>query len=65
MAAPADKIPRRMTIIVSTLVGLCLWIILWAFDVKAIDGFLLTIAIVLSATVAWMVGPYVRNLIKP
>jgi hypothetical protein len=54
-----------MTIYVSALVGLCLWIILWAFDVKAIDGFLLTIAIVLSATVVWMAGPYVRNLLKP
>ncbi len=54
-----------MQIIVATVVGLSLWIILWAFDVKAIDGFLLTIAIVLGATVAWMVGPFVRNLLKP
>jgi hypothetical protein len=54
-----------MAIFVSTVVGLCLWIILWAFDVKAIDGFMLTLAIVLSATVAWMAGPYVRNLFKP
>ena len=42
-----------------------LWIVLWALDVKAFDSFLLTIAIVLGATVAWMAGPYVRNLIKP
>jgi predicted PurR-regulated permease PerM len=54
-----------MQIFVATVVGLCLWIILWAFDVKAIDGFLLTILIVLSATVAWMAGPYIRNLLKP
>ncbi len=54
-----------MQIFVATVVGLCLWIILWAFDVKAFDSFMLTIAIVLGATVAWMAGPYVRNLFKP
>jgi hypothetical protein len=64
-AESPDKIPRPMQILVATVFGLCLWIILWAFDVKAIDGFLLVIAIVLSATVAWMAGPWVRNLLKP
>jgi hypothetical protein len=54
-----------MQILVATVFGLCLWIVLWAFDVKAIDGFLLVIAIVLSATVAWMAGPWVKNLLKP
>jgi hypothetical protein len=54
-----------MQIVVGTVVGLALWIILWAFDVKALDGFLLTIAIVLSATVVWMATPYIRNLLKP
>jgi hypothetical protein len=54
-----------MQIYVATVVGLVVWIVLWAFDVKAIDSFLLTIAIVLGATVAWMAGPYVRNLLKP
>ncbi|MEA2449358.1 MAG: hypothetical protein QOG63_1290 [Thermoleophilaceae bacterium] len=54
-----------MQILVATVTGLCLWIILWAFDVKALDGFLVLIAIVLSATVAWMAGPWVKNLLKP
>ena len=54
-----------MTIYVSAVVGLVVWIVLWAFDVKALDSFLLTVAIVLGATVAWMAGPFVRNLIKP
>jgi hypothetical protein len=54
-----------MTIYVSALAGFVVWIVLWAFDVKALDGFLLTVAIVLSATVVWMAGPYVRNLLKP
>jgi hypothetical protein len=52
-------------IYVATVVGLVLWIVLWAFDVKAFDSFMLTLAIVLGATVSWMAGPYVRNLIKP
>jgi hypothetical protein len=54
-----------MQIYVATVVGLVIWIVLWAFNVKAIDGFLLTIAIILSATVAWMIGPYVRRVLKP
>jgi hypothetical protein len=54
-----------MSVFVATIVGLVVWIVLWAFDVKALDSFLLTIAIVLGATVAWMMGPFVRNLFKP
>ena len=54
-----------MQIYVATVIGLVLWIVLWAFDVKALDSFLLTIAIVLGATVAWMVGPFVRSLFRP
>jgi hypothetical protein len=54
-----------MGIYVSAVVGLVIWIVLWAFNVKAIDGFMLTLAIVLSATVAHLAGPYVRQLLKP
>ena len=54
-----------MQIFVATVVGLVIWIVLWAFNVKALDGFLLTIAIILGATVAWMAGPTVRRLLKP
>ena len=54
-----------MQIFVATVVGLAIWIILWAFDVKAIDGFILAIAIILSATVASMAAPYVRRMLKP
>jgi hypothetical protein len=54
-----------MTIYISAIVGLVIWIVLWAIDVKALDGFLITIAIVLGATVAWMAGPYVKNLLRP
>jgi hypothetical protein len=54
-----------MQIFVATVVGLCAWIILWALNVKALDGFLLTLAIILGATVSWMAGPYVRRMLKP
>lgn len=54
-----------MQIFVATVVGLVVWITLWAFDAKALDAFMVTIAIILGATVAWMIGPFVRNLLKP
>jgi hypothetical protein len=54
-----------MPVFVATVVGLAIWIILWTFNVKAIDGFLLVIAFSLTAAVAHMAAPYVRNLLKP
>ncbi len=54
-----------MQVFVATVAGLVVWIVLWAFDVKALDGFMLTLVIVLSATVAWMAGPFIRNMLKP
>jgi hypothetical protein len=54
-----------MGIFVATVVGLAIWIVLWALDVKALDGFLLTLAIVLTATVVHMASPYMRRILKP
>jgi hypothetical protein len=54
-----------MGIFVATVVGLAIWIVLWAINVKALDGFLLAVVIVLGATVVHMAGPYVRRLLKP
>ena len=54
-----------MQVFVATVIGLVVWIVLWAIDVKALDAFLLTIAIILGATVAWLVGPFVRRMLKP
>ena len=54
-----------MGIFVATVTGLAIWIILWALDVKALDGFLLTLAIVLTATVVHMASPYMRRILKP
>ena len=54
-----------MQILVATVFGLCLWIVLWAFNFKALDGFIVLILIVLGATVSWMVGPYIKRLLRP
>ena len=54
-----------MGIFVSTVIGLAIWIILWAFNVKALDGFLLALAIILTATVVHMASPYMRRILKP
>ena len=47
-----------MGLIVSTTVGLVLWIILWAIGVKAIDAFLLTTVIILLAAGARVLVPH-------
>ena len=45
-----------MGLILTATAGLCVWIVLWAFDVKGFDGFIITAAMVLLA-----IG--VRNLL--
>jgi hypothetical protein len=47
-----------MGLIVSTTVGLVLWVILWAIGVKAIDAFLLTTLIILVAVGGRMLVPH-------
>jgi hypothetical protein len=47
-----------MGIIVSTTVGLVLWIILWAIGVKSLDAFLLTTVIILLAAGAHVLAPH-------
>lgn len=46
-----------MQLVVTATVGLALWIVLWALGIKAFDGFMLTIAIVLGAIIAQLVLP--------
>jgi hypothetical protein len=38
--------------------GLILWIVLWALDVKGFDAFMLTTVIVLLAALARMLKPF-------
>ena len=54
-----------MPVLVSLTVGLVIWIVLWAFNVKAIDSFLITIVLVLGGVMMKLAGPYMRELLKP
>ncbi|WP_354697567.1 hypothetical protein DSM112329_03202 [Paraconexibacter sp. AEG42_29] len=47
-----------MGIVLATTAGLIVWIVLWSLDVKAIDGFMITVVIVLLAGTVRMVAPF-------
>lgn len=46
-----------MLLVVSLTASLVLWVILWAIGVKALDGFMLVILIMVSAAAAHIVLP--------
>ena len=50
-----------MKILVALTVGLVIWIVLWALGTKALDSFLITIALVLIAVVVQLTEPWVRE----
>lgn len=50
-----------MQILVALTIGLIIWIVAWAFGIKSFDAFMVTIALVLAATVARFAGPFVRK----
>jgi hypothetical protein len=54
-----------MGTILAALTGLVIWIVLWAINVKAIDSFLITIALVLGGVLVRLATPYVRELLRP
>jgi Mn2+/Fe2+ NRAMP family transporter len=43
--------------VLTTTAGLCLWIILWAMDIKAFDAFLLTLGMIILAVTVRMILP--------
>ena len=47
-----------MGIILATIVGLTLWVVLWALNIKAFDAFMLTIVIILGAACARIIAPF-------
>ena len=47
-----------MVIFLATIVGLTLWVVLWALNVKSFDAFLLTMLIVLIACAVHIISPY-------
>ncbi len=54
-----------MSVYVTLVVGLVIWIVAWTFGIKALDGFLITMALVLIATVERMMRPYLHSLLRP
>jgi divalent metal cation (Fe/Co/Zn/Cd) transporter len=52
-----------VSILVALTVGLVAWIVLWALGTKADDAFLITIALVLAATAARLLSPFVNQLL--
>ena len=47
-----------MIIFSSLLVGLVVWVVLWAIGVKSFDAFMLTMVITLGGAIAHIVMPY-------
>jgi hypothetical protein len=56
-AARPTRIRRRMGLVLTTIAALCLWIILWAMDFKAFDGFLIVLGMVVLAVTARLILP--------
>ena len=52
-----------MSILVALAAGLVIWIVLWALGAKADDAFLITIALVLVATAARLLSPFLNQLL--
>jgi hypothetical protein len=50
-------------VIVTLTVGLVWWLVAWAFGVKAVDAFMLTVGIVVVAAAARLAAPYVERLL--
>lgn len=53
-----------MIVMVTLTVGLVIWIVGWAFGVKAFDAFLFTAIITMMAAAVQIAKPYVDRLMK-
>ncbi|HWI22522.1 MAG TPA: hypothetical protein VNT22_07900 [Baekduia sp.] len=50
-----------MGTILSATAGFCLWVALWSLNVKAIDGFMITLLIVIVALAMRMLLPHIPS----
>jgi hypothetical protein len=50
-----------MLVLVTLTIGLALWITAWALGIKAIDAFLVAMALVVGATAVQVFAPYVKR----
>jgi uncharacterized membrane protein len=53
-----------VTVLVTFTVGLVVWIVAWAFGIKAFDAFLFTGLITVLAAGARIAAPYVSQILK-
>ena len=47
-----------MGLVLAAVAGVLLWIIMWSFEIKSIDAFMITVLIVVVAMAARMMAPY-------
>ena len=52
-----------MAVVIALVVGLVWWITAWAFGIKAVDAFLLTALLVVSAAAYEIVKPFLDQLL--
>ena len=50
-----------MGVLVALTAALALWIVAWTFGVKALDGFLVVVAILVIAFTARLIAPVLRE----
>ena len=53
-----------MSVLVALTVGLVIWIVAWAFGIKAFDAFLVTVFLVVAAAAARLVRPFIKQLMR-
>ena len=53
-----------MMVIVALTTGLVVWVVAWAFGIKAFDAFLFTAFLTVSAAGAQIAMPYVTKILK-
>jgi hypothetical protein len=50
-------------VLVALAIGLVFWIVAWALGANAFDAFLVTVALLVVAVAARLVGPFVKQLL--
>lgn len=53
-----------MIVLVALTTGLVIWIVAWAFGVKAFDAFLVTALLTFTATAVQFAMPFVQKILK-
>lgn len=47
-----------MGLLLATVTGLVIWVVLWAVGVKAIDAFMLTLLLIVTAATGRIIAPF-------